>query len=313
MERRRQSHRELDAVRRHREALAISRLEQLTAHRQRTHSLPQQHSRAFTYTAEEAVVSQAEEEMETDEKGKRHRTAVLENSVERLEELQQLVNQLTTTCTQQTRDIATLRLQLQSLGHLPLPPPQPPTPTTASSTSSQPAAHHGQAVSAANLRRVVSGFGAVSLYSTLFTSVSVGVLVVECGGGVVVDVNERLLQGGYCTREDIIGRQVVAGYHTITSFSEWDSQPAGESAAGRMLVRGQPAMVLSQYGATKENVLALYCGQVDQIHVVWRAQLGDGLAYELPLSSFVASRDEADGGRPRTVVVTLSLSEAKRL
>ena len=105
---------------------------------------------------------------------------------------------------------------------------------------------------------------------------------------------------------------MVPGYQTVTSLSAWDSQPAGEPAS-RGQVRGQPAMVYSQYGTTQESVLALYRGQVDQVHVVWRAQLGDGLAYELPLSGFVASRDEADGGRPRTVAVILSLSEAERI
>ena len=307
MERRRQSHRELDAVRRQREALAISRLSDLTATTHATRSLAQQqpHSRSQSNIADTGGVKQEDEQMEVDvmeadEKGKRHRTAVLENSVEKLEELQNLVHHLSATVTQQSQDIAALRLQLHSTGLRPLPA------TAVQSSQTVPL------LSASNIRRVVAEFGASSLYSALFTSVSVGLLLVDCASGVVLDVNERLLVGGQCTREDVVGRFVAPTYQAITTVTDWDTQPAVEPTT-RMHVRGQPAMMYSQYGVTKESVLALYRGQVDQIYVVWRAQLGDGLAYELPLSGFIASRDDAIGGRPRTVLVALSLSEAKRI
>ena len=306
MERRRQSHRELDAVRRQREAVAINRLAELTATANSTsRSLAQHspHSRSQTHMAETRTKREEEMEvdaLESDEKGKRHRTAVLENSVEKLEELQHLVHHLTATCTQQSQDMAALRLQLQSGGL----PPQPP----AAVQSSQ-AVH---LLAASNIRRVVAEFGASSLYSALFSSPSVGLLLVDCVTGVALDVNERLLSGGQCTREDVVGRLVAPTYHAITTTSDWDTQPATDPSS-RMHVRGQPAMMYTQYGVTKESVLALYRGQVDQIHIGWRAQLGDGMAYELPLCSFIASRDDADGGRPRTVLVSLSLSEAKRI
>ena len=305
MERRRQSHRELDAVRRQREALAIARLAELTAtqHSARTPT----HQRTDLHIAVSGGSTKQEEEMEvdvgmeSDEKGKRHRTAVLENSVEKLEELQHLVRHLTATCQQQSHDIAALRLQLHSANLPPLPP-----------TAATQLLQAVPLLSASNIRRVVAEFGATSLYSALFASPSVGLLLVDVASGVVLDVNERLLSGGQCTREDVVGRLVAPTYHAITSYSDWDSQPTIDPAS-RMHVRGQPAMMYSQYGVTKESVLSLYRGQVDQIFVQWRAQLGDGLAYELPLSSFVASRDEAAGGMPRTVVVSLSLSEAKRI
>ena len=307
MERRRQSHRELDAVRRQREAVAITRLAELTTTSHHSRSLAQQrpHSRSSGEVGTKQEEMEVEVDvMEVDEKGKRHRTSVLENSVEKLEELQQLVHNLTATCTQQTRDIAALRLQLQSGGLLP-------QPTTAA------AIQQSQAVpllSASNVRRVVAEFGASSLYSALFMSPSVGLLLVDCASGVALDVNDRLLSGGQCTREDVVGRLVAPTYHAITTTADWDNQPAAAAdAASRMHVRGQPALMYSQYGVTKESVLALYRGQVDQVYVVWRAQLGDGLAYELPLSSFVASRDDVERGRPRTVVIALSLSEAKRI
>ena len=237
--------------------------------------------------------------MEADEKGKRHRTAVLENSVEKLEELQNLIHHLTATIQQQSFDIAALRLQLQSTGIQPLPP-----------AAVQPL-HAVSLLSASNIRRVVAEFGATSLYSSLFMSPNVGLLLVDCASGVALDVNDRLLSGGLCTREDVVGRLVAPTYQAITTQSDWDSQPVTEPVR-RMHVRGQPALMYSQYGVTKEAVLSLYRGAVDQVYVVWRAQLGDGLAYELPLSSFVTSRDE-EAGRPRTVLVALSLSEAKRI
>ena len=93
--------------------------------------------------------------MGPNEKDKRHRTAVLENSVEKMEELQQLVNQLTATCTQQSYDIASLRLQLQPLGQ---PPPSP---------TGQLVIQAVELLSAANVQRVVSGFGVASLYSNV--------------------------------------------------------------------------------------------------------------------------------------------------
>ena len=313
MERRRQSHRELDAVRRQREALAINRLAELTAtaNPRTTRPLATQHphSRSHSSLADTPVTKQEDEQMaiemdvmETDEKGKRHRTAVLENTVEKLEELQSLVHHLTATCTQQSDDIAALRLQIQSSGLQPL------------ATAAIRSPHAVPLLSAANIRRVVAEFGATSLYSALFVSPSVGLLLVDCASGLALDANDRLLVGGQCTREDVIGRLVAPTYHAITTSSDWDTPPASPQSAdttARMHVRGQPALLYSQYGVTKESVLSLYRGQVDQVHVVWRAQLGDGLAYELPLTSFIASRD--DGGRPRTVIVALSLSEAKRI
>ena len=303
IKRRRQSHQKLDAVRRHREAVAISRLEQLTASRTGTHSLPQSQSHADRHFAKSGTAEekQLESSIESDKKGKRHRITVLENAVEQLEELQHLVHHLTATCTQQSHDNATLRLQLHSTGWQPCP------------IAATQATHALSLLSASTVRRVVAEFGAVSLYSALFVSPSVGLLLVDCGSGVVLDVNERLLSGGRCTREDIIGRLVAPTYHVIATLGDWESHPAGVPTS-RLQVRGQPAQVCSQYGATKDSVLALYRGQFDQIHVVWRAQLGDGLVYELPLTSFVASKDVVEGGsRPRTVLVALSLSEARRI
>ena len=308
MERRRQSHRELDAVRRQREAVAINRLAELTSTGgSGTRALSSASHNHSSATMVETRTKREEDSMdvdgaEVDEKDKRHRTAVLENSVERLAELQHLVHHLAATCTQQSHDMAALRLQLQSNG---LPPVAPA------------AIQASQAVpllAASNVRRVVAEFGAHSLYSALFVSPSVGLLLVDCASGVALDVNERLLQSGHCSREDVVGRLVAPSYHSVTATADWDTQPTSPaSAASRMHIRGQPALMYSQYGVTKEAVLALYAGQLDQIHVGWRAQLGDGNAYELPLSSFVASRDDAEGTRPRTLLVSLSMSEAKRI
>ena len=244
-----------------------------------------------------------------DEKGKRHRTAVLEHSVEQMQELQNLVHRLAAACTQQCSDIAALRLQMLTAGV------QPHSTTVAAARTP-----HAMSLLSASMTRLLMGqLGAHGLYHTTFMSSSVGLMLVDCATGVAVDLNERLLVGGDCARENVVGRQVAPTYRDICTAS-WDSQPQPQPNS-RMLVRESrdsngrrvEASMYTQYGATKESVSALYRGQVDQIHVVWRAQLGDGLAYELPLSSFVASRDEGEGGRPRTVVVTLSLSEAKRI
>ena len=305
VERRRHSHRVLDTVRRHREALVIGRLEQLTSGRGRTHSSPQTSPpRSSPQLSTTCTVPEGEAEQSTDngKKGKRHRTKVLEQSVERLEELQQLVQHLTSTCARQSRDIAALRLELHSTGW----------------QRSSPSAQTNQAVSllsASNIRRLVAELGAQSLYSAMFVSPSVGLLLLAVGSGIAVDVNERLLSIGQSTREDIVGRQIAPTYQRITTHRDWDNSQTGEPAS-QLHTGKHPAIMFghyTQYGASKEDVLAMAAGKVDKINVMWRAQLGDGFAYEVPLCSFVASREEVEGGRPRTVVVVLSLSEAKRI
>ena len=244
--------------------------------------------------------------MENDKKGKRHRTAVLEQSVEQMEELQILVDRLTAACAQQCSDIAALRLQLLASGVE----PQRASEAAVQFPSMMPL------LSASLTRRLAGELGVSGLYNSLFMSPSVGLMLVDCASGVALEVNERLVAGGLCTREDIIGRQVAPTYDAVIKSAEWPTQPTPQNnndGAGQGAGGDSNASMYHQYGVTKESVLALYRGQVDQVHVVWRAQLGDGLAYELPLSGFVASRDDADGGRPRTVLVTLSLSEAKRI
>ena len=298
-ERRRQSHRELDAVRRHRDAAAINRLGQLTATAQSQPHASGGHRRV----KREADADNAE--LEVDKKGKRHRTAVLEQSVHQMEELQALVDRLAATCARQCSDVAALRLQLLAAGVQ----PQRAVESAVRFPDVMPL------LSASMTRRLAGELGVSGLYNVLFSSPSVGLMLVDCATGVALEVNERLVQGGLCTREDIIGRQVAPTYDAVVKSEEWDNQPSTphslESAA-QGNAEGNASMY-SQYGVTKENVMSLYRGQVDQIHVVWRAQLGDGLVYEVPLSGFVASRDDVEGGRPRTVLVSLSLSEAKRI
>ena len=303
-ERRRQSHRELDAVRRHRDAAAISRLGQLTA----TAECEQQSRGGSRRIKREADADCAE--LEADKKGsssssnKRHRTAVLEQSVQHLKELQAVVDRLAATCAHQCSDIAALRLQLAAAGV------QPQRAVELAAQSPQ----RLSLLSASMTRRLAGELGVSGLYNALFSSPSVGAMLVDCASGVCVEVNERLVAGGQCTREHIIGRQVAPTYESVVRCEEWDAQPptpSAESAAATGAESG--SSLYSQYGATKEGVLALYRGQVDQVHVVWRARLGDGQVYEVPLSGFIASRDESQGGRPRTLLVTLSMSEAKRI
>ena len=245
---------------------------------------------------------------QSDDKGnKRHRTAVLEQTVEQMEQLQTLVDQLAAACAAQCSDISALRLQLQSAGVQPLP--------AAESAVRFP--HTMTMLSASITRRLAAGLGVSGLYNSLFSHPSVGVLLLDCASGVALEVNERLVAGGLCSRVDIIGRQLAPTYDAVINADEWESQPHSQPSNDGLVQATSPTnsntSLSHQYGATKETVLALYRGHVDQAHVVWRAQLGDGLAYELPISAFVASRDDADGGRPRTILVTLSLSEAKRI
>ena len=244
-----------------------------------------------------------------DKKGKRHRTAVLEQSVEQMEELQILVDRLATACAQQCADITALRLQLLSTGAQ----PQPAAETAAKLPHMMPL------LSSSITRRLAGELGVCGLYNSYFMSPAVGMMLVDCATGVVLDVNERLLKGGLCSREDIIGRQIAPTFQAVITGAEWDIQspPSQSSSNGGAQGQGSSgdnnSSVYHQYGVTKQSVLALYRGQVDQIYVMWRALLGDGLAYELPLNGFIASRDDKDGGRPRTVMVSLSLSEAKRI
>ena len=303
IERRRHSHRELDAARRQCEASVIDRLEQLTASHVCTDPLaPPALSDSPLSETGTALEHKAERRRSgRGGKSRLRRTTVLERSVQRIEELQQLVRHLTATCAQQSREVATLRLQQQSTDweHYP--------------SNANHATQTVSLLSASSIRRLVAELGPQSLYSAMFVSPSVGLVLVACSSGIAVDVNERLLSFRQCMRENIIGRQVCPTYDVMVTRSDWDSDPA---ASQQLQTGGRSAILFSrytQYGATKESVLAMSDGQVDQINVMWRAQLGDGLAYEVPLSSFVASRDEMETGRPRTVLVALSMSEAKRI
>ena len=155
------------------------------------------------------------------------------------------------------------------------------------------------------------------LYNSLFMSESIGLMLVNCASGVALDVNERLLTGGLCTREAIVGRQVEPTYDAVLHTEDWDSQPPSLLTNEQSLPAATGALVgstsMSQYGVINQSVLALYRRQVDQISIMWRAQLGCGWAHDVPLSGFVTSRDDAAESRPRMVLVTLSSSEAKRM
>lgn len=312
-ERRRQSHRELDAVRRHRDAAAINRLGQLTAAYSQQEQPDQQPPRRVKREHDADGDGGSDN---GDKKGKRHRTAVLEHSVEQMEELHLLVDRLTAAAARQCADIAALRLQLQSIGVKPL--------LAVESAALFPGAM--PLLSTSMTRRLAGELGVSGVYNALFMSPSVGLLLVDCASGVALDVNERLIVGAQCTREEIVGRQVAPTYDAVITTDDWDCQPpphspqpTSSSSIGNDVsteaadAENSHSGLFHQYGVTKQKVLALYRGQVDQVHVVWRAQLGDGLAYELPLSSFVASREEGEAGRPRTILVALSLSEAKRI
>ena len=300
-------------MRRHRDAAAISRLSQLTAtahlhsHERSKQQSPQSHSGGQRRVKREQE-SDGEAEDGCDKKGnnsnsnKRHRTAVLEQSVEQMEQLQQLVDRLATACAQHCSDIAALRLQLLANGVQ----PQRAAESAVQFPSTLPL------LSASITRRLAGELGVSGLYNSLFGSESVGLLLLDVASGVCLEVNERLVKGGLCTREDIIGRQVAPTYDAVIQSADWDNQPPSSQPTNDATTDSSTSMH-HQYGVTKESVLSLYRGQVDQMYAVWRTRLGDGLAYELPLSGFVASRDDAAGGRPRTVLVTLSLTEAKRI
>ena len=316
-------HREIDAQRRQRESAAIARLQQLMS------------SKSGGTTVEVEVASSASGERDEEGEGEEERkdkVSVLEDSARRMQQLQELVDRLSDTCSNQAADIQKLTLHLHDVGSsgrrggrllddgeldAAVPPLSNCDDWSDSVVSLLPAS---------TARSLMHADRQHALYTSTFLSASICLFVVSVSTGAILEANSLLYESTGWRPPHIINRVLTVPWDVLMS-----SQPAHpgrhrEVDSQRVLVdspdgdgRLVPARAQPQYGRSKEQMQALYSGRTSNISAVWRTQLKNGGIYEVRSSTWVGSRERVPDGRggftqrPLHVVMATSLDEAIRL
>ena len=226
----RRSHRQLDATRRAKESAALSKLDQLTAARQRrarkggeagssdSHSSDEQGGLGGTASAGSGAVTDAR---------KREKLTVLEASISHIERLQALVDRLTEAGSQKDRRMQELSHHLRSVATKcarmeerleSSSPAVSPRSSSASSSARAPASSRSSpsnlsssplSLLSASAAEYVSYLDSHhALYSSIFLHSSLVMMLLDLDTAVILDANSRFVQQTGFVRDDIIGRRI---------------------------------------------------------------------------------------------------------
>ena len=226
----RQKHREIDTQRRHREQAAIGKLHSLVYQPlgKETRSGGNGRKRARGEWLDGSSnggdeVEQNDDEDDSDNEDEdndsaksKDKVTILEHSARRLEQMQSIILQLTAACTTQQNNNRTLLAQVHS----------------------NPSSHALSLFHQPVAQQLDANLGQQSLYASMFLSASASMFVIRCDTGVVMDVNDRLLEESGWLRHHIVGRLMTAPYDALVCEPEGGCRPHhaqrwASSAGGR--------------------------------------------------------------------------------
>ena len=191
-------------------------------------------------------------------------------------------------------------------------------------------------------RTITSFVHSQALLSACFEQASVGLLMMDALTGLCINANHKYLTTAGWTREQVLGKLLIAPYSVCMSYEHGAFRAPGSSAFmdehedERPLVRMQwrPQLQAAddadetewvradgcdQYPASVQLTKELYSGQREAMQAVWRCRWADGFVHEQMQVSWVSERTwtaEEDGARrmiPLTVVFASGFSDVVKV
>ena len=305
-------HREIDAQRRQRENTVVTRLHQLNG---------------WKGVTVDSDPSRSSEDDDAELDDRKDKVSVLEESAAKLAELQELVAQLTATCSTQQEHIGKLSLHLREVGtQLQLESGEEVSATAVQAVRRAAGSPSVLSLLPRNTAEFITGFDrSHALYRSCVISASICLFLVRAETGCVVEANDFLYTSTGWRPEHVIGRLLTAPLNMFMADHDDKAEPGlmlDDSA--RLLVEdGQGGMVhargFNQYPKSKRAMRELYAGKAQCITATWRTQLKNGGIYDVVNTSWVGSRDKHPDGKggwrmlPNHVVFACSTEDAIRV
>ena len=286
-ERKKQKHREIDAIRRHREHAVVLKMQSLMEGSNGPHG-SRQHKRARG-AAEEAAEHNSDDS--SDEEGgedgssttkrpadKMDKASVMERAAEHMERMQAVLQQMAAACTKQQQHLRTFLEHQQRLS------------ATASTSATASPPHPLSTLHPYASQRLYAHVGSVTLDSAGAMSDSSAIMVVSLATGCFLHANGRFLSMTGWQPSHLIGRLMMPPPHSFVHQRVMPALPNSylvDGPDGRM----QEACFFDQHERSKQLMGLLLAGQLRSVTAVWRFLLKDSRLYDVEGTSWLGYQD----------------------
>ena len=310
--RKKEQHRVIDAHRRQREQVVVSKMQQLMGVNK-----PLLHKRHRSDTNSTSTASNTDSESSSEERedeyeeptrrkvDKSDRVSVLERAAEHMERMQVALQQMAAACTRQQQQFRAFIDRQQQLCAT--------SSAAACTCSTSPGRscsccppHPLSALHPLLTQRLATQINSGALDSCSYISASISMFVVSLKTGRILDVNSRYLSAGGWERHHLVDRLMLAPQAV-------GSGPADTAAKinfvnDRFLIDGPdgrlvPAPLYEQYERSKQSLRQLITGEREMVRAVWRTSLKDGKLCELEALTWAGGhmdvRDRVTGATVR--------------
>ena len=303
--RKKEQHRVIDAQRRQREQVVVSRMQQLMGCNR-----PLQHKRqrSDTNSTNSTSTSNSDSDLSSEERDdeyeeptrrrvdKSDRVSVLERAVEHMDRMQGALQQLAAACTNQQQQFRSF-IERQQLVSASTPLCTCGTATVHPTSCSYP--HPLSTVHPLITQRLHTFVNTGALDSCAYISASMAMMVVSLTTGCILDVNSRFLSSGGWERQHLIDRNMLAPYAKGAAGGPADTSAKMHLLNDRFLVDGPdgclvPAPLFEQYERSKQLLKQLVLGECDCVRAVWRTTMKDGKPCELESTTWAGGHVEVE-------------------
>ena len=321
-ERKKQKHREIDAVRRHREHGAVTRMQQLMEGGISSSGKHGRHKRlkgAADESAEQDSDGSSDEgEQQQDQEAgeesggttkrrgdKMDKVSVMERAAEHMERMQAVLQQMVAACTNQQQHLRYFLQHQQRLSAAAA------SCSTASSSSAPPplSTLHPYAS-----QRLHAHVGSAALSSAYHLSAPGAIMVVSLATGCFLHANDRFLSLTGWQPSHLIGRLMMPPPHSFVHQRIVPAHPNSylvDSPDGLM----REACFFEQHEHSKQLMGLLLAGQQRTMTTVWRFLMKDSRLYDVESTSWIGyqDNDEPSDKQPAYVVFVTRLEHRVRV
>ena len=324
-ERKKQKHREIDAVRRHREHTVVVKMQQLMEsgnnsnnnnnkpQANNSNSNSRQHKRLKSATTDSLEAAQPDSDDTSDEREpnddeaagddsnggtvrrsgqrgeKMDKVSVMERAADHMERMQAVLQQMAAACTKQQQH---LRYFLEHQHRLTA---ATSTTSSSSSSSSAPPPHPLSTLHPYASQRLYAHIGSATLHSTQSMSGSASIMVVSLSTGCFLHANDRFLAMTGWQPAHLVGRLMMPPPHSFVHGRVVAALPNSylvDGGEGRSM---REACFYDQAERSKQMMGLLLAGQLRTVTAVWRFLMKDSRLYDVESTTWLGYQDSADG------------------
>ena len=301
-DRKKQKHREIDAIRRHREHAVVVKMQRLmegnpppaTARHKRLRGAADDVAEPDSDESSDERDEREEAEEEGDEGSgntkrrsadKMDKVSVMERAAEHMERMQAVLHQMAAACNKQQHHLRHFLEHQQRLTAAA-------SASTDSSSSHSAPPHSLSTLHPYATQRLYAHIGSVTLDSAGSMSSSATIMVVSLETGCFLHANDRFLATTGWQPSHLIGRLMMPPPHSFVHQRVVPALPNSyliDGVDGRM----REACFFDQHERSKQLMGLLLAGQLNSVTAVWRFLLKDGRLYDVESTSWLGYHDSS--------------------